>query len=105
MNSNFDWIKDMLEKLGIQPDAECETEVAADAEQENVSENNRASTLQLAIAWGNVEIVRLLVEYGAKLDGINVDGLDGEIKTILEQQISGNLVPVYKVDAKKKKKK
>merc|ERR1712189_171690 len=83
MNSNFDWIKDMLEKLGIQPDAECETEVAADAEQENMTENNRAGTLQLAIAWGNVEIVRLLVEYGAKLDGINnVDALDGEIKTI-----------------------
>ena len=112
MNANFEWIKDMLEKLGLQPDLEEEKTEKEEVTEENEqttdvnSENVRPSTLQLAISWGNVEIVRLLVEYGAKLDGIDVEKLENsEIKEILESQIEGNLVPCYKVDAKKKKKK
>merc|ERR1711976_1025068 len=112
MNANFDWIKDMLEKLGLQPDLEEEKtekeEVTEETEQSTDinSENVRPSTLQLAISWGNVEIGRLVAEYGAKLDGIDVEKLENsEIKEILESQIEGNLVPCYKVDAKKKKKK
>merc|ERR1739848_15119 len=113
MNSNFEWIKDMLEKLGIQPDLEVENE---DKDEENEDEESvenkinsgsvRPSTLQLAIDWGNIDIVRLLVEYGAKLDGIDVEELkNDEVKEMLKSQIEGTLVPVYKVDAKKKKKK
>merc|ERR1712170_119168 len=106
MNANFEWIKDMLEKLGLQPDLEEEVTEENEQTTDVHSENVRPSTLQLAISWGNVEIVRLLVEYGAKLDGIDVEKLENsEIKEILESQIEGNLVPFYKVDAKKKKKK
>jgi len=109
MNSNFEWIKDMLQKLGLQPDLEAEgdeSETADNSESDKVSEHARLTTLQLAISWGDVEIVRLLVEYGAKFDGIEVEALDNsELKEILDLQNEGNLVPVYKIDAKKKKKK
>ena len=102
MNSNFDWIKDMIEKLGLQPDLEVEN----DDSDESEKNFDRPSTLQLAIRWGNIDVIRLLVEYGASLDGIDVENLDNvELKELLVSQIEGSLVPVYKVDAKKKKKK
>ena len=119
MNSNFEWIKEMLEKLGLQPDLEAEDEHESETKEKSeksensensenfsISEHARLTTLQLAISWADVEIVRLLVEYGAKLDGIDVEAVgNAELKEILELQIEGTLVPVYKIDAKKKKKK
>merc|ERR1712071_572744 len=63
------------------------------------------SISEVAIAWGNLELVRLLLEYGVNLDGVNLGTLDGDIGDLCRQAQEGTLVNVYKVDAKKKKKK
>merc|ERR1712071_600254 len=102
MNGNFEWIKEMFEKLSILPDR--------DPPQQNEGEeeppiDTRPSTLEVAIAWGNLELVRLLLEYGVNLDGVNLGTLDGDIGDLCRQAQEGTLVNVYKVDAKKKKKK
>merc|ERR1712159_208272 len=107
MNGHFDWLKEMLEKLNIPLDKEEEKNEDLLTEGEYVNKDEQrcfVSTIDLAIAWGNIEIIRLLVEFGVKIDQVDFDTLSGEVEEILVSARDGTLVPQYKIDGKKKKK-
>merc|ERR1711981_290731 len=94
MNGNFDWIREMFEKNNMTADPIVPEEEHGEGE-EPVDVECKLSPLQLAIEWGSVEICRILIEYGAKLEVVDVDDVaNSEIKTIIEEMNEGTLVNV-----------
>merc|ERR1739848_357372 len=79
MNGHFNWLKEMFEKLGISADPdekEPDEQIhGLEETQEPKAPENRPSTIEVAIAWGDTEMVRLLLEYGVNIEQMDLDSL------------------------------
>ena len=67
----------------------------------------KPTALNLALAWKNTEIIRILLEYGCNLDTEEEiwSETSSNLQNLVELAREDKLVPIYKMDNKAKKKK
>jgi len=102
LNGNFNWLKEMFERVNITPDPPIEHDESGE-----IIPPKKPTSLNLALAWKNTEIIRILLEYGCNLE------IEPEIwaetspnmQKLVELAKEDKLVPIYKIDNKAKKKK
>ena len=102
INGHFNWIKEMFERVNMTADPPLEHDENGEA-----IPLKKPTALNLALAWKNIEIIRILLEYGCNLETEEEIWTEtpSNLQNLVELARENKLTPIYKIDNKAKKKK